>query len=32
MDVEFETLRGDLADMNIALKTTARDKHMGDVE
>ena len=32
MDGEFETLRGDLADLNIALNTTAWDKHVGDVE
>ena len=32
MDEEFETLRGDLADLNIALNTTARNKHVGNVE
>ncbi|MDG7001629.1 MAG: hypothetical protein JRN15_21230, partial [Nitrososphaerota archaeon] len=32
MDGEFENLRGDLADLNIALNTTARDEHVGDVE
>ena len=32
MDGEFEMLRGDLADINITLNTTARDEHVGDVE
>ena len=32
MDGEFETLRGDLADLNIALNTTAWNEHVGDVE
>jgi hypothetical protein len=32
MDGEFEPLRGDLADAEIALNTTARDEHVGDIE
>ena len=32
MDGEFKKLRGDLADINIALSTTVRDDHVGDVE
>ena len=32
MDGEFETLQGDLADINSALNTTAQDEHVGDVE
>jgi Zinc knuckle len=32
MDGEFEPMRGDLADLGIALNETARDEHVGDVE
>lgn len=32
MDGKFETLRGDLANMNITLNTTAQDEHVGDAE
>lgn len=32
MDGEFEPLCGELAEVGIALNTTARDEHVGDVE
>jgi hypothetical protein len=32
MDGEFEPMRGDLADLGIALNETARDEHVGDIE
>jgi hypothetical protein len=32
MDGEFESLRGELADIEIGLNTTARDEHVGDIE
>ena len=32
MDGEFGHLRGELADMGIALNETSRDEHMGDIE
>jgi hypothetical protein len=32
MDSEFEPMRGDLADLGIALNETARDEHIGDIE
>jgi len=32
MDGEFEPLRGDLADKQIALNTTSHDEHVGDIE
>jgi hypothetical protein len=32
MDGEFDPMRGDLADMGIALNEAARDEHVGDVE
>jgi hypothetical protein len=32
MDGEFESMRGDLADIGIALNETARDEHVGDIE
>jgi hypothetical protein len=32
MDGELEPMRGDLADLGIALNETARDEHVGDIE
>ena len=32
MNGEFEAMRGDLADLGIALYKTARDEHVGDIE
>jgi hypothetical protein len=32
MDGELEAMRGDLADLGIALNETARDEHVGDIE
>ena len=32
MDGEFEAMRGDLADLGMALNETARDEHVGDIE
>jgi Zinc knuckle len=32
MDGEFETLRGDLAEIGITLNTAAPDEHVGDIE
>jgi hypothetical protein len=32
MDGEFEPMRGDLADLGIALHEAARDEHIGDIE
>jgi hypothetical protein len=32
MDGEFEAMRGNLADLEIALNETARDEHVGDIE
>jgi hypothetical protein len=32
MDGEFEPMRGDLADLGIALNETARDEHVGNIE
>jgi hypothetical protein len=32
MDGEFESMRGDLAEMNIMLNATAADEHVSDVE
>lgn len=32
MDGEFEPMRGDLAELGVALNTTARDEHVGDIE
>jgi hypothetical protein len=32
MDGEFEAMRGDLADLEIALNEAARDEHVGDIE
>lgn len=32
MDGEFEPMRGDLADLEIALNESARDEHVGDIE
>jgi hypothetical protein len=32
MDGEFEAMRGDLANLGIALNEVARDKHIGNVE
>jgi hypothetical protein len=32
MDGEFDPMRGDLADLGIALNETARDEHVGDIK
>jgi hypothetical protein len=32
MDIEFEPIRGELADQQVALNCTARDEHVGDIE
>ena len=32
MDGEFEPMRSDLANLEIALNKTARDEHVGDIE
>ena len=32
MDGEFEAMRGDLADLGIALNETAKDEHVRDIE
>jgi hypothetical protein len=32
MDGEFEAMRGDLADLGIALNEAARDEHVGEIE
>ena len=32
MDGEFKPMRGELAEIGVALNTTARDEHDGDIE
>jgi hypothetical protein len=32
MDGEFESLRGDMAELGITLNTTAKDEHVGEIE
>jgi hypothetical protein len=32
MDGKFDTLRGDLASLQVQLNTTARDEHVGDIK
>ena len=32
MDGEFEPMRGELAEIGVALNTTVRDEHVGDIE